>query len=587
MTPVPTEQDYRSRPAEEKFREVGTVSQTDAPEDEIAASSQHKVLALVAELAQRYQINAIQPFLESCRSALERADLSIGVLGRFKAGKSSFLNHLIGRELLPVGVIPVTAVVTDLSGGETDSAEVQFRDGTHLRIRVNEIRQYVSETENPDNVKGAVAVSARVPELSRFRGIRLFDTPGLESAFAHNTEASLGWAPNVDIALVAIAVDPPLSQQDLALIRKLLDYTPRVAILLTKFDLLSQPEQNQVLEFVKTQLARNIGEAIEVYPYSTRAGYEHLRTAFATDFIDRFRAQIVEQRAVIANRKIATLVRECGDYMRLTLKSTEMIESEKSHLRDRAARESGALADTKLELRLIARHAMAGCRRVIESALSKEEVAVRTEVRHALAEAAPSFPKDFARLIEAFEQWLETVLLARLEILSQANRSEFLRPLLDVQRQYLRLLQNFRDRLSEQVMNLYGVPLRTTEAEITVKPPKAPDVKIGRVFDHNPELLSPLLPMGLLRGVVLRRFQRKVGYEVFKNLSRLTSQWEEIVNGAIAQLQREAERRIEDLVSTVDRLTSMPASEASSIREDLTRLDAVAREMGAAPRENR
>jgi hypothetical protein len=73
---------------------------------------------------------------------------------------------------------------------------------------------------------------------------------------------------------------------------------------------------------------------------------------------------------------------------------------------------------------------------------------------------------------------------------------------------------------------------------------------------------------------------------VYKNLSRLTSQWEEIVNGAIAQLQREAERRIEDLVSTVDRLTSMPTSEASVIRDDLGRLDAIAREIGIAGHES-
>jgi len=294
------------------------VSQTDAPRGETASHSQQQALALVAELAQRYQITAIRGFMESCCAALERAVLSIGVLGRFKAGKSSFLNHLIGRELLPVGVIPVTAVVTDLTGGETDSVEVRFRDGADLRISLNEIAQYVSEVENPDNAKGVIAVSARVPELSRFGGIRLFDTPGLESVFAHNTEASLGWAPNVDIALVAVAVDPPLSQQDIILIRKLLDYTPRVAILLTKFDLLSRPEQDQVLEFVRTQLARNIGEAIEVYPYSTRAGYQHLHDAFQAEFIDRLRAQIAEERTAVANRKIATLIRECGDYMRLT-----------------------------------------------------------------------------------------------------------------------------------------------------------------------------------------------------------------------------------------------------------------------------
>jgi hypothetical protein len=380
-----------------------------------------------------------------------------------------------------------------------------------------------------------VSVSVQVPELTRFKGIRLFDTPGLESAFAHNTEASLGWAPNVDIALVAIAVDPPLSQQDIALIRKLLDYTPRVAILLTKYDLLSRPEQQQVLGFVEAQLARNIGEAIEVYPYSTRAGYEHLRSIFASEFVDRLRTRIADERAAIANRKMATLLRECGDYVRLTLKSAEMIESEKSHLHDRAVSERNALADTKLELSLIARNAIGGCRGVIETALSTEETRVREEVQLALVEAAPSFPKDFAALIEAFARWLRMILLTRLEGLSQAKRAEFLRPLLDVQRQYLRLLQNFRDRLSGQVMELYGIPLRTTEPEIAVEPPSAPDVKIGRVFDHSWELLSPLIPMGLLRGAVLRRFQRKVGDEVFKNLSRLTTQWQEIVNTAIAQ----------------------------------------------------
>ncbi len=335
-----------------------------------------------------------------------------------------------------------------------------------------------------------------------------------------------------------------------------------------------------MLEFVKSQLSRNIKEAIEVYPYSSRPGFEQLRAAFVTGFLERFRADVGEHRAAIANRKIATLVRECGDYLRLTLKSTESIDVEKSRLHDLAARERSALADTKLELSLIARHAAAGCRTVIEAVLSKEEGVVRSEIRYALAEAAPSFPRDFAKLIEAFEDWLRTKLRARLETLSQANRGEFLQPLRDVERQYHRLLRNFRDRLSDQVMNLYGVPLRTTESEIALKPPRAPDVRIGRVFDHNWELLSPLLPMGLLRGIVLRRFQRRVGDEVFKNLSRLTSQWEEIVNGAIAQLQREAERRIEELVSTVDRLTSMPASEASRIRHDLDRLDALAQEAG-------
>ena len=552
------------------------MSQTDVPAGGTVENLQQRCFAIVLELAERYRITALEPLIDSCRAALSRTDLSIGVLGRFKAGKSSFLNHLAGRQLLPVGVIPVTAVVTDLAGGDNESATVRFHDSVQTPVRLTEVRQYVSEAENPDNRKGVASVSVRVPELLRFRGIRFFDTPGLESAFAHNTEASRQWAPNIDVGLVAIAVDPPLSQQDISLIRKLLDYTPRVAVLLTKFDLLDSREQAQVLDFVKTQLARHVTESIEVFPYSTRPGYEHLVQAFEADFIDRLRVQIGDQRQSVVTRKIRTLTRECGEYMRLTLKSAATLDSEKAQLRERASGEKSSLGDTTLELRLIAKHAAAQCRSVVEKALAPSERPVREEVLAELERDAEKFPNRLDRMVQFFQEWLDRALSTRLTAISETNRAAFVQPLSDVQRQYVRVLQNFRDRLSERILEVYGVPLHTTEPEIATEAPKAPDVNIGRVFDHSWELLSPVLPIGLFRRAVLRRFRRKIADETFKNFSRLTSQWEEIVNRAILQLQREAAHRIEDLVTTVDRLTSTVSAEAPGIKEDLDRLGEVA-----------
>jgi predicted GTPase len=62
-----------------------------------------QVLDAVAEICGRYRITALQDFQESCRAFAEDKVLNVAVFGRFKAGKSSFLNHLIGRPLLPVG----------------------------------------------------------------------------------------------------------------------------------------------------------------------------------------------------------------------------------------------------------------------------------------------------------------------------------------------------------------------------------------------------------------------------------------------------------------------------------------------------
>jgi GTP-binding protein EngB required for normal cell division len=543
-------------------------------------SSHQSVIDLVGALAARYQISAIRPLLGICRAATNRSHLTVAVLGRFKAGKSSFINHLVGRDLLPVGVVPVTSVITEVAYAPVEQVEIRFSDGHQVQARLADIRSYVTEAENPQNVKSVLAVSVHVPELSRWRNIHLVDTPGLESAFAHNTETSQEWAPNADIALVAIGVDPPFSQQDVELISRLLKYTPHLAVLLTKVDVLSDAEQREVVDFVRTELARRFTQQIPVYPYSTRFGYEELQREMEQNFLAKIGANLAEQRHAIVNQKAATLLRECEDYIRLTLKSAEMLDSERLALRHQVSAERDAFADTKLEIQLTARHAAAGARQVIEKVLTPYEAKIRGEILEALDRERSSFPNQFARTLEFFEKWVGAALSSRLATLSEAKRHDFVQPLNDVQRRYQRLLQSFRDRLSERTMALYGVPLRTTEPEITPKSPRKPDIKIGRVFDHNWELLSPIIPMSLLRKVVLRRFRRKIADETFKNFSRLTTQWDEIVRSAVSELQQEAEARLENLIATVERLTSATEREAPQIRADLEQLEATAATIG-------
>jgi len=56
------------------------------------------------------------------------------------------------------------------------------------------------------------------------------------------------------------------------------------------------------------------------------------------------------------------------------------------------------------------------------------------------------------------------------------------------------------------------------------------------------------------------------------NLSRLASQWEEIVNGALLKLEKDAMRRLDSLVATIQKLIASAGQEAPQIRQDLERL---------------
>ena len=531
-----------------------------------------ETLETVRALCGRYQIGALEEFLESCQFFAQEKILNIAVLGRFKAGKSSFLNHLLGKALLPVGVIPVTTVVTEMQYGPEERALVRFLDGRKETTELGRIGEFISESENPENQKQVAVVRVELPSMERYRRIRFVDTPGLESVLEHNTDASLEWLPNVGLALVAVGVDPPLSQHDIELIRNLSRYTPNISLLLTKVDVLEPDERAQVQAFVQKQLARYWNRSVPVFPYSTRAGFEELRSQLDRNLLSQIQAEPTEQRDIILRHKLDSLLGECAGYLNLALKSAEIADSEREELRLKILGRKEAIDDTRLGLSLIVRHATGATRSTFERCLQDEETRVRQRLLIGLEKEFPSWTRSLLMATERFDDWLQKRVTEEMAALSKKHRGEFVEPLQRVGRQLSQSLQDFRNRLSERTLETLGVPLRTTEMDLNAEDPQSPDVRVGKIFDRNWELLSFLVPMAIFRGIVARHFERKAGDVVFMNLSRLTSQWEEIVNRALLKLEKDAMRRLDSLVATIRTLIASAGQEAPRIRQDLERL---------------
>ena len=95
---------------------------------------------------------------------------------------------------------PATAVVTRITYGARDRAVVRYLDGSSEEIPLERLTEFVTERQNPDNVKNVNEVDVDLASLEPYRGIRFVDTPGLGSVFAHNTRTSLEWLPEVGAA---------------------------------------------------------------------------------------------------------------------------------------------------------------------------------------------------------------------------------------------------------------------------------------------------------------------------------------------------------------------------------------------------
>jgi ribosome biogenesis GTPase A len=90
---------------------------------------------LLTELARRLQELAAPTnpdlSLEASRVAdrLQQSCFHVVVLGEFKRGKSTLINALLGNDILPMGVLPLTAVGIQVSYGSSPP-KVFYRNGT-------------------------------------------------------------------------------------------------------------------------------------------------------------------------------------------------------------------------------------------------------------------------------------------------------------------------------------------------------------------------------------------------------------------------------------------------------------------------
>jgi hypothetical protein len=212
------------------------------------------------------------------RQRAEADVFNLVAVGEFKRGKSSVLNALLGVELLPVGVVPLTAIATIVSHGERAVVEVAFDSGEIQIIAPQALADYVTEKGNPRNVRGVREVHIAWPSPWLASGVRLIDTPGIGSVYRHNSEVTYRFLRDADAVLFLLSVGQPAGQAETEFLEEVRGYAGRIFFLLNKADLLTQAELEESTEFASGVIAEAIGRQVPIFPVSARLALEGLQT---------------------------------------------------------------------------------------------------------------------------------------------------------------------------------------------------------------------------------------------------------------------------------------------------------------------
>lgn len=178
--------------------------------------------------------------LEQAQMHLDELFLLV-VVGEFNAGKSAFINALLGRSLLEEGATPTTVRVHRIHYGETVSRVVQEADLETITAPVDWLRE-----------------------------INIVDTPGTNAVIQRHQEITEDFVPRSDLVLFVTSADRPFSESERVFLDRVRAWGKKVVIVVNKVDILADADVARVRAFVSENAVKLLGIEPQIFLVSAK-----------------------------------------------------------------------------------------------------------------------------------------------------------------------------------------------------------------------------------------------------------------------------------------------------------------------------
>jgi small GTP-binding protein len=191
------------------------------------------------------KFHATEEDLDALAKSIRQLDelFLLVIVGEFNAGKSAFINALLGQALLKEGVTPTTTQITILQFGEKVDRQPLDQNQSLLSLPADILKE-----------------------------ISIVDTPGTNAIIREHEALTSQFVPRADLILFTTSADRPFTESERAFLENLRDWGKKVVIVLNKIDILQNDEElDQVTNFIIENCRHLLGIIPEVFPVSARA----------------------------------------------------------------------------------------------------------------------------------------------------------------------------------------------------------------------------------------------------------------------------------------------------------------------------
>jgi len=493
--------------------------------------------------------------LAAARARLAEDRLNLVVLGEFKRGKSTLINALLGRDVLPTGVVPLTSVVTAVAEGEHDRLSIAFQDGREEERPLSELAEFVTEERNPGNRRRVELARLEIDHDLLHGGLALVDTPGIGSIHSHNTEVARGFLPRVDAALCVLDAGQPLSEAEREVLREAAERVPRLLLVINKIDHLDRSEREVAIEFIRSALRELLGDMeVELFAVSAR------RRQGLSPLLARLRRLTEREGHVLLLRSVAQLARstttETAQAARFEAHAIELPLGELGSRVEMFERRIGELKVATSEAGdLLERGIDRALAELVNEPLKRharqEEANLRAQLSTHLDELGKTSPRELS--IE-LDRWIDSTIRAQFEPLVPRFEAQITERLTELEQRYAQRIERILEDVQRAAEDVFGSRAGDVLPDTGLRGPSRFSFKLKDV-EHALEIIvgfgRTITPGALGRRLVIRDAEQRLIELTDRHAGRLRSELARRVTEAVREYRRELAAAVDEAVESI------------------------------------
>jgi small GTP-binding protein len=284
-------------------------------QDELLAENRRLIGELQKVLATFDASDEDQATLQRSARQLDELFLLV-VAGEFNAGKSAFINALLGDKVLEEGVTPTTTRV-------------------HLIQHGPEITRETLEA----------ALDRITAPVDLLQDINIVDTPGTNAIHREHEAITREFVPRSDMVLFVTSADRPFTESERVFLQGIREWGKKIVVVLNKIDILDSPEDvERVRAFIAENARALLGFTPEIFPVAAKlalraktGGDRDLLARSRFEELERYIADTLDEKERIRLKLMNPLgvaAHLAGRYLQVTEKRLELLKDDFATMED-------------------------------------------------------------------------------------------------------------------------------------------------------------------------------------------------------------------------------------------------------------